>query len=79
MHEAFCLYDGADIFKPYEKHHSTAKDAAELAEKLQIRNLLLYHTEDKNLSERKERYTKEAQKHFTGNVYVPDDLEELIL
>ena len=32
LHEAFCLYDQADIFHPYEKHHSTAKDASELAE-----------------------------------------------
>ncbi len=23
LHEAFCLYSQADIFDPYEKHHST--------------------------------------------------------
>ena len=27
LHEAFCLYEDADRFKPYEKHHSTVKDA----------------------------------------------------
>jgi len=32
MHEAFCLYRDKDIFRPYEKHHSTVKDACELAE-----------------------------------------------
>ena len=48
LHEAFCLYSERDIFDPYEKHHSTVKDACELAEKLNVRNLLLYHTEDKN-------------------------------
>ena len=47
LHEAFCLYGQADIFKPYEKHHSTVKDACELAERLGVKNLLLYHTEDK--------------------------------
>ena len=26
LHEAFCLFDQADQFHPYEKHHSTAKD-----------------------------------------------------
>ena len=41
LHEAFCLYDERDRFKPYEKHHSTVKDAAELAESLQIPNLVL--------------------------------------
>ena len=31
FHEAFCLYGQRDIFNPYEKHHSTVKDASELA------------------------------------------------
>lgn len=77
--EAFCLYDDRERFKPYEKHHSTALDAGRLASKLDIKNLLLYHTEDKTLATRKERYTAEAQQEFTGCVYVPDDLEKIIL
>ena len=46
LHEAFCLHSQAETFKPYEKHHSTVKDACELAERLGVKNLLLYHTED---------------------------------
>ena len=46
LHEAFCMSSQAEIFHPYEKHHSTVKDACELAEKLHVKNLLLYHTED---------------------------------
>ena len=76
IHEAFCLYDQADIFHPYEKHHSTAKDASELAEQLGVQNLILYHTEDKNIVRRKELYTEEGKKYFSGNLYVPEDLEE---
>lgn len=34
LHEAFCLDSQADIFNPYEKHHSTVKDACEIDEKL---------------------------------------------
>lgn len=79
LHEAFCLYSEKDIFKPYEKNHSTSKDAAILADKLNVKNLILYHTEDKNIKERKEKYTKEAKEHFSGNIYVPDDLETIIL
>lgn len=79
FHEAFCLFEQADIFSPYEKHHSTAKDAAELAEQLGVENLLLYHTEDKNLAERKRLYTEEAKRYFHGNVYVPEDLEVIEL
>ena len=75
LHEAFCLYSQADIFDPYEKHHSTVKDACELAERLGIKNLLLYHTEDRNLANRKEMYTEEGKKYYHGNLWIPDDLE----
>lgn len=79
LHEAFCLCSQADRFKPYQKHHSTVKDAAELAEKLQIPNLLLYHTEDKNIQERKKLYLEEGKAFYSGNLYVPDDLESFEL
>ena len=62
-----------------EKHHSTVKDACELAEKLNIRNLLLYHTEDKNLDERKKFYLEEGSCYYHGNLFIPDDLELLEL
>ena len=75
LHEAFCLYSQADIFSPYEKHHSTVKDACELAEQLHVKNLILYHTEDKNIARRKELYLAEGKPYFSGNLYVPDDLE----
>lgn len=79
MHEAFCLYEDREIFKPYEKHHSTAKDASELAACLGVKNLILYHTEDSNLDKRKELYTSEGRKYFTGNLFVPDDREVIEL
>lgn len=79
LSEAFCLYHERNIFKPYEKHHSTVKEASELAQQLNIKNLLLYHTEDKNLNHRKQLYTNEAKQYFSGNIYVPDDLEEFDL
>lgn len=79
LHEAFCLSAEAEEFKPYEKHHSTAADAAMLAEKLGVENLLLYHTEDKNILRRKELYTDEAKLHFNGRVFVPDDLDTIEL
>ena len=75
LHEAFCLYGEADIFKPYEKHHSTVKDACQLAEKLNVNNLVLYHSEDKNIRNRKKLYTEEGKKYYSGKLYVPEDLE----
>ena len=79
LHEAFCLYSQADIFDPYEKHHSTVKDACELAERLGVKNLLLYHTEDKTLSNRKNLYFEEGQKYYHGKLWIPDDLECIVL
>ncbi|MDD3362893.1 MAG: MBL fold metallo-hydrolase [Hespellia sp.] len=75
MHEAFCLFGEADKFKPYEKHHSTVKEACQLAEELKIPNLVLYHTEETHRKERKELYTAEGRQYYSGKLYVPDDLE----
>lgn len=75
MHEAFCLYAQADVFKPYEKHHSTVREACQLAQRLNVKNLILYHTEDKNILRRKELYTEEGRSFYDGNLYVPEDLE----
>jgi ribonuclease Z len=79
MHEAFCLHSEADIFKPYEKNHSTVKDACELARKLNVKNVILYHTEDKNYGKRKALYIEEGKKYFDGNIIIPDDMETIEL
>lgn len=76
LHEAFCLYGERDRYQPYEKHHSTVKEACELAEQLQIPNLVLWHTEDKStVGRRKELYGAEGRKYYHGNLCVPDDQE----
>lgn len=72
-HEAFCLYSQRERFKPYEKHHSTVKDACELAQALGIKNLILWHTEDKNIAQRQELYLQEGQPYFSGRLFVPED------
>ena len=77
--EAFCMYKDRDIYRPYENHHSTARDAAEIANKFEVQNLILLNTETDDLENRKRKYTEEAEEYFNGNVYVPDDLEEIVL
>lgn len=79
LSEAFCLYADRERFKPYEKHHSTALDAAKLAERLNIKNLVAWHTEDKTIVNRKKSYSEEISGAFSGNVFVPDDLERIEL
>ena len=51
------------MFHPYEKHHSTVKDACELAASLGAANVILYHTEDSHLQERKALYTAEGKQY----------------
>lgn len=79
LSEAFCLFADTDRFHPYQKHHSTAKDAAELAQQLGVPNLVLWHTEDKTIATRQTAYTREAQQHYTGRVLVPNDLDVITL
>jgi len=74
-HEAFCLDKEENIFHAYEKNHSTALSAAKTMNELDIKNLILYHTEESHGDDRKKLYLDEARKYFRGNAYVPNDLE----
>lgn len=77
--EAFCLYGERERFKPYEKHHSTVREACELAQSLGVPHVVLWHTEDKNYDRRKQLYTAEGAAYYTGDLHVPYDLEQISL
>lgn len=79
LHEAYCLYSQREFFKPYEKHHATVKDACENAAKLKAKTIIIYHTEDKNIADRKKLYIEEGKDFFNGNIIVPNDLDILEL
>ncbi|MDD7221343.1 MAG: MBL fold metallo-hydrolase [Oscillospiraceae bacterium] len=79
LSEAFCLYSEADKFKPYEKHHSTVREACELGQRLRVRHLVLWHTEETHLARRRELYTDEGRQYFSGDLHVPDDLDVIQL
>jgi ribonuclease Z len=78
MHEAYCLDVEEPIFKAYEKHHSTVKSVCQEMNKLNIKNLILYHTEESHTN-KKELYTQEAKDFFENNVLVPNDMDEIKL
>ena len=42
-------------------------------------HLVLWHTEDKHLAQRKTLYSAEAREAFEGDLYVPDDLDVIRL
>lgn len=74
--DAYMAGEEAELYNPIEKHHhSTVKFVAELGERLKVKNLILSHTIDSNLIQRKESFIADARKYFSGKVYVPNDLE----
>lgn len=75
IHNAFCLDTEQKIFEPHPKNHSTMKEAAENAAKINAKKLVVFHTEDKTLDTRKKRYLKEGKGHFSGEIFVPLDLD----
>ena len=50
-----------------------------MAERLGVKNMLLYHTEDRNLKNRKALYREEGGKYYHGSLWIPDDLEVIEL
>ena len=76
-HEAYCLDREEKRFHANEKNHSTVLSASQVMENLQVKNLILYHTKETHGASRKELYQEEAKTVFSGNVIVPEDLEEI--
>lgn len=71
---AFCRYADRGIFKPYEKHHWTVKDVAEIASKIDVDTLILIHSEDQT-HDKSVVYRAEAAEYFKGRVIIPNDGE----
>ena len=76
--EAYCLHADRDIYKPYERSHVTSLDAGNLAQEMGVKNMVIYHTADYG-SDRRDRMTQEAASVFSGNIYVPEDMEAIQL
>lgn len=75
MHEVFCLNSEEEKYHELLKTHCSTKTVSEIMNDLEIKNLILYHTEESHGDKRKELYTREAKEYFNGNVIVPNDLE----
>ena len=76
--EAYCLYKDREQYQPYKRNHVTSLDCAQMAQELGAKNLVIYHTEDYG-DDRKEIFTAEARTAYTGNIYVPEDMESIEL
>ena len=80
LQEAYCLYSEKDIFRPYNKRHGTVLDSCRNAYSLRAAATLLFHTEGKTpVKDRQWKYLAEARQAFTGTIYVPNDLDTIVL
>lgn len=79
MHEAYCLFSQQEQFRPYEYYLNTVKDACELAQYMEVPNLILTNTEEFNIKRRRDLYVAEGRLYYKGNILVPDDLEVIEL
>lgn len=78
--DAYMAGNEAEVYNPIKKHrHSTVKFISELSERLDVKNIILSHTIDNNLKERKEIFGNDAKQYFSGNIFIPDDLEKIII
>lgn len=79
IHEAFCLESERDKNKKHLIGHETSKEVCLLANKLNVKNLILYHIKSIDVKTRKSKYLNENKKFFNGNLFVPDDLDVIEL
>lgn len=76
MHEAFCLDKEEHIFHPYEKNHSTVLSVCQSFNELNIKNLILFHSEDTH-DNKKELYEEEGYQIYKNHLIVVEDHEEI--
>ncbi|MCL2229140.1 MAG: HAD hydrolase family protein [Firmicutes bacterium] len=76
LHEAFCLESEKQLYNPHPKGHCTVLEAAQTAKEINAKNLVLWHTKDNRDTA---KYTNEAKQAFTGNIFVPNDLDVIEL
>lgn len=75
--DAYMAGEEAEQYNPIKRHHhSTVKFVSEMAERLNVKNIILSHSTDKDIGNRKQIFTADAKKYYKGNVFVPYDLEE---
>ena len=76
--EAYCLDSQSNIYNPEKMNHNTVKKSAICANNLEVKKLLIYHTEDNTTyGKRQVLYYNEAKNYFSGEVLVPNDYDVL--
>lgn len=69
----YAFMDARDLNNNENSLHSSVKYSAKIAQKYHIKNLILSHCNE--LKNRKDIFKNEAAKYFSGNIFVPNDLD----
>lgn len=70
--EAYCLDSMRDLVPSGKNPSQHGKRNGGTGRKVRVRNLILWHTEDRaTLGRRRELFTEEAARYYSGNVFVP--------
>ncbi len=79
LHEVFWTSEKNKYTHLVSAMHSTVADVCTKMNQLNVKNMILWHTLDTDIETRKERFLSEGKQFFTGNLYVPDDLDVISL
>lgn len=80
LQEAYCLFSEKEKYNPYEKHHGTVLDSCRNAYSLGAVATLLFHTEGKTpVEDRQWKYMAEGKQAFSGEIFIPNDLDSITL
>ena len=78
--DAYMCGEEAEKYNPMRRHcHSSVKYISTIANELNVKNLILSHTVDNNLKVRKSTFSEDSKKYFFGNIFIPDDLETILM
>ncbi len=78
LREVLCCYEEETVFHAYEKKHATLKEACEESVKMNVKNAVLWHLEDKtDKNIRKQKYLSECRRWIASDadlkIFIPDD------
>lgn len=79
LNEEEKMYSDKEIKPEYITSEELEEFSKRLSNRLNVKNLILYHTEESHGMKRKRLYIQEGKENFKGNIYVPDELETIEL
>lgn len=75
IHEVLCQTEDEERINPDKLFHSSTRMVGTIMEKLKVKNIILIHTNEDDLENKKASYKEDLKKYYSGNIYVPFDYD----